>query len=55
MTNEKYVCTQIRVPRELHEYIVKGAEEMKISRNSFLVILLGKGKEVWEKFNRKQK
>lgn len=48
MINKDIVCTQIRLPAYLHEYIKAEAERMGIAQNAFLTILLEKGKQVWE-------
>ncbi|MFG6369274.1 MAG: hypothetical protein K1W16_12780 [Lachnospiraceae bacterium] len=46
--NKNVVCTQIRLPAEIHEYIRKEADRMGIAQNAFLVILLEQGKKLWE-------
>lgn len=46
--NKNVVCTQIRLPAEIHEYIQKEAERMGIAQNAFLVILLEQGRKLWE-------
>lgn len=44
----KNICSQYRIPENLHEYITKKADELGISKNAFLVILLDRGKKYWE-------
>lgn len=45
---EKVVSTQIRLPVYLHEYIKQEAARLGIAQNSVLVMLLDKGRKVWE-------
>lgn len=46
------VATQIRLPAYLHEYIRQEAGRMGISQNAVLVMLLDKGRKVWESYVR---
>lgn len=41
------VSTQIRLPAEMHEYIKKEAERMGIAQNAVLIMLLDRGRKVW--------
>ncbi len=47
MKNES-VSTQIRLPAGIHDYIKQESTRMGIAQNAFLVILLEKGKKLWE-------
>lgn len=42
------VCTQIRIPAYMHEYIKAESDRMGIAQNAFLIILLEKGRQLWE-------
>lgn len=42
------VCTQIRLPAGIHEYIQQEADKIGIAQNAFLIILLEQGKKLWE-------
>ncbi|MCI9457587.1 MAG: hypothetical protein HFE44_11525 [Oscillospiraceae bacterium] len=42
------ICTQVRLPYGIHEYIKQEAARMGIAQNAFLVILLEQGKKLWE-------
>ena len=48
MNNSAPVATQIRLPKELHEYIRTEAARLGIAQNAFLVVLLDQGRRVWE-------
>ena len=49
MKNKKeVVSTQIRLPAGIHEYIKQEADRMGIAQNAFLVVLLERGKKMWE-------
>lgn len=42
------VSTQIRLPANLHAWMKQEAEKIGVPLNSFLIILLDRGKRVWE-------
>lgn len=42
------VTTQMRLPVDMHEYIKKEADKMGIAQNAFLIVLLERGKKLWE-------
>lgn len=42
------VATQIRLPASLHAWMKQEAEEIGVPLNSFLVILLDRGRRLWE-------
>ena len=44
----KTVSTQVRLPDDIHTYIQRESDRLGISQNAFLVILLDRGRKVWE-------
>lgn len=48
MSDKNVICTQIRLPAGIHEYIRREADRMGIAQNAFLVILLEQGRKLWE-------
>lgn len=48
MSEKNNVSTQIRIPQYLHEYIKQESSRMGIAQNAFLIILLERGKKMWE-------
>lgn len=45
---KKIVSTQVRLPEDIHGFIKTEAEKLGIAQNAFLVILLDRGKRLWE-------
>ena len=39
---------QIRLPAGIHEYTRQEAERVRISQNSFIIVLLEQGRKLWE-------
>lgn len=44
----KTISTQIRLPENIHSYITEEAARLGIAKNAVLVMLLDKGRQVWE-------
>ena len=42
------ISTQSRLPAEIHEYIKQEAARLGIAQNAMLVILLDRGRKLWE-------
>ena len=42
------ISTQTRLPADIHEYIRQEAARLGIAQNAMLVILLDRGKRLWE-------
>ena len=42
------IATQVRLPSEIHAYIQAEAARLGIAQNAFLVVLLDRGRKVWE-------
>lgn len=42
------ISTQTRLPAEIHEYIKQEAARLGIAQNAMLVILLDRGRKLWE-------
>lgn len=42
------VSTQIRLPADIHEWMKQEAARLGVSMNALLVILLDKGRRVWD-------
>lgn len=49
MDNKKeIISTQIRLPADIHNYIKQEAERLNMAQNSFLIVLLDRGRKLWE-------
>ena len=48
MCTKATVATQTRLPAEIHEYIKQEAARLGIAQNAMLVILLDRGRKLWE-------
>lgn len=44
----KITSTQVRLPEEIHSYIQQEAGRLGIAQNAFLLVLLDRGKRLWE-------
>lgn len=44
----KITSTQVRLPEEIHLYIQQEAGRLGIAQNAFLLVLLDRGKKLWE-------
>ena len=42
------VATQMRLPADIHEYIRQEAARLGIAQNAMLLILLDRGRKLWE-------
>lgn len=40
--------TQIRLPDEFHKYVKEQSQEMGISQNSFMIVLMKLGRKIWD-------
>lgn len=42
------ISTQVRLPAEIHSYIKQEAERLGVAQNAFLLVLLDRGRKLWE-------
>lgn len=45
---EGYIQKQVRIPKEINEYIISEADRLELTQNAVLVMLLKNGKELNE-------
>jgi len=44
----KITSTQVRLSEEIHSYIQQEAGRLGIAQNAFLLVLLDRGRKLWE-------
>lgn len=45
---ERVISTQVRLSEEIHTYIQQESRRLGVAQNAFLLVLLDRGKKLWE-------